>query len=330
MARMAVGEALTNLVWARVTALEDVRCSANWMWAAKLPGEGATLHDAAVAMRDLMIELGIAVDGGKDSLSMAARAPLPGEGEELVKAPGELVISAYVTCPDITQTVTPDLQLPGSGRLLLVDLSNGSSRLGGSALAQVFSQVGDRVPDVEDPGLLGRAFSAVQELISQELLTAGHDRSDGGLITTLLEMAFAGNCGIDIEIETGEEPIPYLFAEELGLVMEVDEKDVEKAMEAFRLADVPCRMIGHTIADPGIHLVVGGREVLQADTRSLRDLWEATSFRIELEQADADCVAAERDGLRRRKAPPYELSFTPAHPTGHHGPDSQDPGRHPA
>jgi len=195
MARMAVGEALTNLVWARVTALEDVRCSANWMWAAKLPGEGAALHDAAVAMRDLMIKLGIAVDGGKDSLSMAARAPLPGQDEELVKAPGELVISAYVTCPDITQTVTPDLQLPGTGRLLLVDLSNGWSRLGGSALAQVYSQVGDRTPDVDDPGMLGRAFSAVQELISRELPTAGHDRSDGGLITALMEMAFSGNCG---------------------------------------------------------------------------------------------------------------------------------------
>jgi phosphoribosylformylglycinamidine synthase len=311
MARMAVGEALTNLVWARVTALEDVRCSANWMWAAKLPGEGAALHDAAVAMRDFMIELGIAVDGGKDSLSMAARAPLPGEGEELVKAPGELVISAYVTCPDITQTVTPDLQLPGRGRLLLIDLSGGENRLGGSALAQTYSQVGDSSPDVDDPGLLGRAFAAIQELISQELPTAGHDRSDGGLITTLLEMAFAGNCGIEINLEDGDDPIPRLFAEELGLVIEVDEVDLEKAMETFRLADIPCRIIGRTITDPEIRLVVGGREVLHADTRSLRDLWEATSFRIEIEQADAGCVAAERDGLRERKAPPYELSFTP-------------------
>jgi len=313
MARMAVGEALTNLVWARVTALEDVRCSANWMWAAKLPGEGAALYDAATAMRDIMLDLGIAVDGGKDSLSMAARAPLPEGAEELVKAPGELVISAYVTCPDVRSTVTPDLELPGRGRLLLVDLGSGKHRLGGSALAQVFSQIGDETPDVGDPDLLGRAFRAVQELIVDGVLTAGHDRSDGGLVTTLLEMAFAGNCGIEIELaaEDHADPIPHLFAEELGLVMEVDETDIERALEVMQRAKVPCHQIGKTLTEPEIRMVVGGREVLRADMRALRDIWEATSFRLELEQADPECVAAERDGLRRRKAPPYRLSFTP-------------------
>ena len=143
MARMSVAEALTNLVWARVSALEDVKCSGNWMWAAKLPGEGAALHDAVVAVRDVMIELGIAIDGGKDSLSMAALAPDGSGGDETVKAPGELTISAYVTCPDITKTVTPDLKLPGRGRILYVDFGGGKHRLGGSALAQVFGQVGD-------------------------------------------------------------------------------------------------------------------------------------------------------------------------------------------
>jgi len=313
MARMAVGEALTNLVWARVTALEDVRCSANWMWAAKLPGEGAALYDAATAMRDIMLDLGIAVDGGKDSLSMAARAPLPEGGEELVKAPGELVISAYVTCPDVRATVTPDLELPGRGCLLLVDLGAGELRLGGSALAQVFSQIGGETPDVDDADVLGRAFAAIQQLIAADVLTAGHDRSDGGLVTTLLEMAFAGNCGIEIEIE-GEDhvdPIPHLFAEELGLVMEVDETDVERTLEVLQRADVPCHHIGKTLAEPEIRIAVGGRDVLRADMRDLRDLWEATSFRLELEQADPECVAAERGGLRHRKAPPYHLSFTP-------------------
>ncbi|HZD06208.1 MAG TPA: AIR synthase-related protein, partial [Longimicrobiales bacterium] len=140
MARMSVGEALTNLVWAPVSALRDVRCSANWMWAAKLPGEGARLAEAASAMSRVMIELGIAVDGGKDSLSMAALAPGPDGSEETVKAPGALVISAYVTCPDITKVVTPDLELPGRGRLLFVDLAAGRDRLGGSALAQVWGQ----------------------------------------------------------------------------------------------------------------------------------------------------------------------------------------------
>ncbi len=311
MARMAVGEALTNLMWARATALENVRCSANWMWAAKLPGEGAGLYDAAVAMSDLMVKLGMAVDGGKDSLSMAARAPLAGGGEELVKAPGELVISAYVSCPDIRQTVTPDLELPRSGRLLFVDLGGGRNRLGGSALAQVYSQVGDSSPDLEDAGLLARAFAVVQQLIADRLITAGHDRSDGGLITTLLEMAFAGNCGLEVELE-GDEPIEVLFSEELGLAMEIDEADVDIVVASFQSADLPCAVIGRTLREPEIRVKVGGHQVLAADMRDLRDLWEATSFRLELEQADPGCVAAERDGLRDRSAPPYALSYTPA------------------
>ena len=310
MARMAVGEALTNLVWARATSLQDVRCSANWMWAAKLPGEGADLYDAATAMSDIMIELGMAVDGGKDSLSMAARASTPDGGEELVKAPGELVISAYVTCPDIRQTVTPDLELPGTGRLLFVDLGVGANRLGGSALAQVFGQVGKYSPDVEDPSLLNRAFTIVQELVAANKLAAGHDRSDGGLITTLLEMAFAGNCGVEISLEDAD-PIPALFSEELGLVMEVDPSDEDAILAAFAEADVRCIEIGRTISEPRITISVADRGVLDADMRDLRDLWEATSFRLELEQANPICVAAEREGLRRRTAPPYSLSFTP-------------------
>ncbi|MGD2134671.1 MAG: phosphoribosylformylglycinamidine synthase, partial [Gemmatimonadales bacterium] len=118
MARLTVGEALTNLVWAKVSGLDDVKCSGNWMWAAKLPGEGAALYDAAVALSDLLTALGIAIDGGKDSLSMAAKAPDADGGDETVKAPGSLVVSAYVTCPDVTKTVTPDLTLPDEGHLL--------------------------------------------------------------------------------------------------------------------------------------------------------------------------------------------------------------------
>ena len=200
MARMSVAEAITNIVWAKVSGLEDIKCSGNWMWAPKLPGEGAELYDAAVAMRDIMIELGIAVDGGKDSLSMAARVTDASGNTEVVKSPGTLVISAYVTCPDITKVITPDIKRPGESRLLFIDLGMGKNRMGGSALAQCYSQVGDESPDVDDPGLLKRSFNAIQDLISEDLVLSGHDRSDGGLATTLLEMAFAGNCGIEIDI----------------------------------------------------------------------------------------------------------------------------------
>jgi phosphoribosylformylglycinamidine synthase len=313
MARMCVGEALTNLVWARVSALEDVRCSGNWMWAAKLPGEGAALHDAAVALKDIMLELGIAVDGGKDSLSMAALAPTDSGTDETVKAPGSLVVSAYVTCPDITKTVTPDLQLPRSGRLLYVDLGRGQQRLGGSALAQVYGQIGDESPDVEDPGLLARAFDTMQTLIAEGIVAAGHDRSDGGLITTLLEMAFAGNCGIDIAIDgdATTDPVALLFAEELGLVVEVSADDEEAALEAFERSEVPCTTIGQTVEEPVVRIRVNDEEVLAADMRDLRDLWEETSFELDRLQADPAFVEQERTGLRHRTGPRFVVPFDP-------------------
>jgi phosphoribosylformylglycinamidine synthase len=313
MARMAVGEALTNLVWAPVSALEDVRCSANWMWAAKLPGEGAALYDAAVAMRDIMVELGIAVDGGKDSISMAAIAPGPDGGDETVKAPGELVISAYVTCPDITKTVTPDLKLPGNGRLLYVDLGGGKHRLGGSALAQVYGQVGDESADIGDALLLKRAFGLVQELVGAGKIAAGHDRSDGGLITTVLEMAFAGNHGIDISIQEDADhgPIAFLFSEGLGLVLEVRSEDEAGILEQFAAAGVPCRPIGDTVEGPAVTVRYNGDTVLSDDVRDLRDLWEATSFQLDRLQADPECVAEEQAGLHARRGPSFVVPFMP-------------------
>lgn len=313
MARMAVGEALTNLVWAPVSALEDVRCSANWMWAAKLPGEGAALYDAASAMRDIMRELGIAVDGGKDSISMAAHAPDASGGDETVKAPGELVISAYVTCPDIRNVVTPDLERPGRGRLLYVDLGGGMHRLGGSALAQVFEQIGDEGPDVEDAGLLKRAFHVVQELVESGSISAGHDRSDGGLITTLLEMAFAGNHGIDIDLEEtrGIDALSFLFSEELGLLLEVDADEEAAVIEAFRRAAVPCTAIGRTTDDMSVTVHYEGAEVLNADVRELRDVWEETSFQLDRRQANPECVEQEQAGLRHRTGAEFRIPYTP-------------------
>ncbi|MCH8143864.1 MAG: phosphoribosylformylglycinamidine synthase [Gemmatimonadetes bacterium] len=313
MGRMCVGEALTNIVWALATGLEDVKCSGNWMWAAKLPGEGAALYDTAKAMHDIMLELGIAVDGGKDSLSMAAHAPGRSEGDEIVKAPGSLVISAYVGCPDITATVTPDIKLPGRSSLLFVDLAGDKHRLGGSALAHVFGQVGDESPDVEEPRVLKRAFNVVQELIGQRLVSAGHDRSDGGLITTLLEMAFSGNCGIEVDLSDvdGTDPIPYLFAEELGLVIEVSSEHERQVREAFEIAEVPCHRIGSTSVDKAVRVRFNGRVVVNEDVAVLRDLWEETSFRLDRLQANPDLVEQESVGLRTRTGPSFALSFAP-------------------
>jgi phosphoribosylformylglycinamidine synthase len=314
MARMSLAEALTNLVWAQVSALEDVKCSGNWMWAAKLPGEGAALYDAAEALCDMLIQLGIAIDGGKDSLSMAALAPGPHGEDETVKAPGALVISAYVTCPDISKTVTPDLKLPDEGRLIFVDLSCGNHRLGGSALAQVYNQLGQEAPDVNDPGLLKRAFVVLQSLLSEGKISSGHDRSDGGLITTLLEMAFSGNCGIRINLQNPDlaDPIRLLFAEELGVVVEVPANVEEDVHKAFSSARVPSTTIGRATSDPGVEIKLNGVEVLEADMRDLRDLWEETSFHLEALQAGSRSVEQERKGLRTRTAPPFTVPFKPA------------------
>jgi phosphoribosylformylglycinamidine synthase len=322
MARMSVGEALTNLVWARVSALEDVKCSGNWMWAAKLPGEGAALHDAALAMSQVMEELGIAVDGGKDSLSMAALAPTDDGSEETVKGPGTLVVSAYVTCPDITKTITPDLKLPGNGKIFYVDLGGGRNRLGGSSLAHVFEQVGAEAPDMENSALLKGAFETVQGLIEEGVLTAGHDRSDGGLATTLLEMAFAGNCGLEVELKgqaAGDDPLhpmaplPLLFSEELGLVFEAPAEEEDQVLEAFWAVGVPCVVIGSTTEDPRIRISVGGDEVLNEAMTVLRDLWEETSYQLELLQANPEMVQQEREDLKTRTGPSYHVPYEVAH-----------------
>ncbi|CAH1268464.1 PFAS [Branchiostoma lanceolatum] len=322
-ARMSVGEALTNLVFARVTDLKDVKCSGNWMWPAKLPGEGAALFHACRAMCDVMQQLGVAVDGGKDSLSMAAKV-----GQETVKSPGTLVVSVYAACPDITATVTPDLKCPGGkGALLYVDMSGGKHRLGGTALAQCYSQLGDQSPDMDEPQRLVQGFNTTQKLIevtspfpmssTEGVLTAGHDVSDGGLVTCLLEMAFAGNYGlaVDITADNKASPVDVLFAEELGLVLETTVEQADGAVARFTQAGVSCQRIGHSQGegtDAEVKISVNGTEVLADKMAALRDVWEETSFQLERLQTNPQCVAEEEAGLQARKAPPYKLTFDPS------------------
>uniref|UniRef100_A0A665UK54 Phosphoribosylformylglycinamidine synthase n=1 Tax=Echeneis naucrates TaxID=173247 RepID=A0A665UK54_ECHNA len=311
-ARMAVGEALTNLMFARITALKDVKCSGNWMWAAKLPGEGVCLWEACKAMCEVMGHLGVAIDGGKDSLSMAARV-----GNETVKAPGALVISAYAVCLDITATVTPDLKNPDDkGMLLWVPLSPGHHRLGGSSLAQCYSQLGDCSPDLDQPELLTSCFNTTQMLIHDRLLSAGHDISDGGLITCLLEMAFAGNRGIDVELSSqGTDVMELLFSEELGLILEVSESDVEHVCQRFSGNGVQCHRIGRTCGfgpEAMVSVQVDGQELLREPLPRLRALWEDTSFQLERLQANELCVKQEEEGLAKRTQPYFKLTFDPS------------------
>lgn len=308
-ARMTVGEALTNLMWARITKLSDVKASCNWMWAAKLEGEAANMWEACSALKDALLLLGVSIDGGKDSLSMAARAPLQGAaaGEEIVKCPGQMTFTCYAPCPDITKTVTPDLKYPGSGQLFLVSLGGGRHRLGGSALATVYSQLGDRCPDLdaaEDVLLLRRCFETVQRLLDLRLLESGHDISDGGLVVTLLEMAFAGSCGISVQLPADplHSALERLFSEELGVVMEVLPHNAEAVVELFRASGLCCSAIGSVRdeGDYGVEIRLGDQVALSASMFELRDVWESTSFELERLQCDVGCVEQEQQDMRTR------------------------------
>ncbi len=307
-ARLAIGEALTNIVWAKLSALTDIKCSANWMWAPKLPGEGAAMYEAALALRALMVELGIAVDGGKDSLSMALR-----DGKTTIKSPRELVISAYSTVPDVRRVVTPDIKQPGQSRLVFVDLGFGHCRLGGSVFAQVLGQVGKITPDLDNPRLFKAALENTQRLIGEKAILSGHDISDGGLIVALLEMALAGNCGLALAL-TGTQPLyPRLFAEELGLILECRPEAAEEIVQSFQEQGVPAYNLGRTTKAKQVVFQYNNKLVLDQPTAKLRFCWEETAYQIERRQANPACVRQEKANYLRTNLL-YRLSFEPAPP----------------
>lgn len=313
-ARMAVGEVLTNLVWAGgIKNLSQVKCSANWMWAPKRPGEGVALREAVTGMCDAMMTIGFAVDGGKDSLSMATHV-----GDEIVKSPRQLVISAYTAIPDITKVVTPDIKKPGESKLIFIDLSNGKMRLGGTALAQTQGQIGDLSPDMDHPYLVNNVFLAIQELIDKGLILAGHDVSDGGLITTLLEMAFAGNCGIDVDLARCHTPfrmvIPRLFAEELGIVIECEASNVNEVFTTicgYSAHYGGVFVLGETVEEQSIQVRHDCATVLSEDMRVLRQEWEETSHQLERIQKNPVNADAEKKNIFDQSGLKYDVPFMP-------------------
>ncbi|MEQ8991239.1 MAG: phosphoribosylformylglycinamidine synthase [Pseudomonadales bacterium] len=288
-ARMAVGEALTNHDAAPVVDFGRVVLSANWMAAAGDNADEQALFDAvrAVGMA-LCPALGIAIPVGKDSLSMRTRWD---DGD--VSAPLTLIASAFAPVLDAAQTLTPQLRLDqGDSRLLLVDLGSGRDRLGGSALAQCFGQLGDRAPDLDDPAGFRRALEAIQRLNAAGRVLAYHDRSDGGLIACLLEMAFAGRCGIDVELAEGVDLLAGLFSEELGVVLQVRSGDL--AAVTAELQGVRCVDLGAPRADGVVLVRQGGRERLRADRADLQQTWAETSYRMQRLRDNPQCADEER------------------------------------
>jgi len=304
--RMAVAEALLNMAGVVVSDVGEIKCSGNWMLAVKQPGEGAWLYDAARAVRDLLVQLGVAIDGGKDSLSMASRG-FDSEGESvLVKAPPEFVIAAYALAPDVNLRVTPDLKRSGS-RLVLLGTGE-QRRLGGSAFAQVLSQLGDEAPDIEDANALKSVFQAVQDMVRARAIASCHDVSDGGLIVTLLEMAYAGDKGWRVALQ-GTDLYATLFAEEAAVVIEVaEEAQVARILDHYGIVGTE---LGH-VADNTVELVFNQETVLRESVRVLHAAWEETSYQLERLQANPECVDEEwlSHGLAAGTSP-YRLSFEP-------------------
>ncbi len=319
-ARMAVGEMLTNMVSACISDLSDVVCRANWMWPAKLPGEMPRLYDAATAMRDIMLALGISIDGGKDSLSMAATI-----NGFRVKSPGQLVIMGYAPVPNIAFVRTPDIKRPGNSDLGFIDLGNGKNRLGGSSLAQAFGQTGDISPDADDPVFLACVFRAVQEAISNSLILSLHDRSDGGLITTLVEMCLSGLSGAEINLASDADVLAELFSEELGLMFEYAPEQETGLQAIFDSYGISFVRIGRTMQTQTVVVKQDGQDnsVFLSSLDDLRVKWEATSSRLEEIQTTVSDVESERRCYVGSKRPAYQLTFDPT-------PAMESEGIHPA
>ena len=297
-ARMAVGEAITNLAAARILRIEDIVLSANWMAASGHPGEDAKLFDAvrAVAL-DLCPALGIPIPVGKDSLSMKTTWRADGR-EHAVTSPLSLVVSAFAPVIDVQQSLTPQLTAQDEGTVLVfVDLARGRHRLGGSIAAEVNGVLGSEAPDVEQPQDLRDFFGVVQLLNEAGYVLAYHDRADGGLFTTLAEMAFAGRCGFEIDLTAlGDDPIAGAFAEELGAVLEVRADEAETVLAQFAKASAlgpHVHVLGRVTKAPALRIRHGGTDIYEASLWSALAAWSETSNRMQRLRDDPDCAAEE-------------------------------------
>lgn len=326
-ARMAVAESLTNLSAASFESLARVKLSANWMCAASHGDEGALLYEAVRAVgMEICPALGISVPVGKDSMSMSMRWKDEKSGEaKQVTAPLSLVVTAFTPADDIWQTWTPQLRtdLREPTTLMFVDLAGGKARLGGSALAQVFNQIGKEAPDVVDIPTLKSFLEACQAIRKAHpgMVLAYHDRSDGGLFTTIAEMAFAGRCGADIMLDSiphHDDRLACLFNEELGAVFQIRENDVAAFTTFFARAGVQSSAI-HAVGRPAsttelISVHSRGRPVWSARRAALQQMWSETSYKIQALRDNPLLAAEEFAGIARADdlGITYQLTFDPA------------------
>ncbi|HWW20352.1 MAG TPA: phosphoribosylformylglycinamidine synthase, partial [Steroidobacteraceae bacterium] len=316
-ARLAVSEAVTNLLAADIASLRDIRLSANWMAACGEEGEDAALYAAvrAVGMQ-FCPALGIAIPVGKDSLSMKTVWQERGE-QRAVLAPVSLIVSGFAPVRDVRRTLTPVLLRDrGASALLLVDLSLGRNRLGASAVAQVYNAVGGPAPDMDEPARLASFAAAMTELRARGGVLAYHDRSDGGLIVTLIEMAFAGHCGLIVQIQPqGSSALAQLFAEEPGAVLQIAVSEQGAVMDCFvRHGLRECvQWIGEPSPDLRIRIACGAT-LIDESWRELRQAWSETSYRMRRLRDDPQCADEELASALDEHDPglAQHLSFDPA------------------
>ncbi|MBN7122672.1 phosphoribosylformylglycinamidine synthase [Erwinia billingiae] len=311
--RLAVGEALTNIAATQIGSLKRIKLSANWMAAAGHPGEDAGLYEAVKAVgEELCPALGITIPVGKDSMSMKTRWQHGTEQREMT-SPMSLVITAFARVEDVRRTVTPQLQPQQDNALLLIDLGKGVNALGATALSQVYRQLGDKPADVRDAQQLAGFFNAMQVLVADGKLLAYHDRSDGGLLVTLAEMAFTGHCGVEADIAAlGNDPLAALFNEELGAVIQVaaaDRAQVEQVFAQHGLADC-VHVLGKAVQGDRFVITSGDSAVYSESRTTLRTWWAETTWQMQRLRDNPACADQEHDAKKNDQDPGLNVALT--------------------
>ncbi|MDG3087306.1 phosphoribosylformylglycinamidine synthase [Vibrio hannami] len=296
-ARLAVGESLTNIAATHIGDIKHIKLSANWMSPAGHPGEDAGLYEAVKAVgEELCPALGLTIPVGKDSMSMKTKWEENGEQKE-VTSPLSLIITAFARVEDVRRTVTPQLRTDkGESSLVLVDLGNGKNRMGATALAQVYKQLGDKPADVDNAEQLKGFYDAMQALVNDDKLVAYHDKGDGGLFVTLAEMAFAGHCGVKADIsDLGEDELSVLFNEELGAVVQVLNEDLDAVLATlanYGLAECS-HVIGEVEQSDKITLSKEDKVIVERSRTELRTIWAETTHKMQALRDNPKCADQE-------------------------------------
>jgi len=303
--KLAIAESLTNIVWTPLThGLKGVSLSANWMWPSKNKGEDARLYAAVEAVSEFAIRLGINIPTGKDSLSMMQKYP----GNEVVYAPGTVIISAAAEVEDIRKTITPALSpIPGS-KIFYIDLTKDTFKLGGSSFAQILNLLGNEVPTINDAEYFAASFNTVQDLIKEGLVLAGHDVSEGGLITALLEMCFPVlSVGLTIQATSlGQDLIKILFSENPALLLQVKDETSVRSLLAKR--NITYRVLGEVSTERSL-MITHGDALHKFDIDALRDLWFKTSYLLDAKQR-SEAHAKKRFENYKRQVLTYQFPAT--------------------